>query len=204
MNYEINRISTFNGWPATRVDPRILASHGFYYVGYGDLIRCAFCPLEIYCWRHSRKVLNVHNNCPFVRGMICNNVPLVYRSPVENLEITMFKIPNYKLFDDRVATFRRWKKPFSTNLNPYTFSEAGLYYMGWGDKTRCFSCGEVFEKWSDTSIPILVHAYYQQHCIFLNMVRSSSEIQQMVNFPRNSRGSILSSEYATGSSNLFA
>jgi len=52
-----------------------LAANGFYFVGPGDKVRCAFCRLEISHWEKSDGVQDEHrkynNDCPFLNGGGC-------------------------------------------------------------------------------------------------------------------------------------
>jgi hypothetical protein len=47
----MNRLCSFlmNKW-SYPVDPNGLASSGFYWTGYYDMVRCAFCGLEVKDW----------------------------------------------------------------------------------------------------------------------------------------------------------
>ena len=47
----MNRLCSFlmNKW-SHPVDPNGLASSGFYWTGYYDMVRCAFCGLEVKDW----------------------------------------------------------------------------------------------------------------------------------------------------------
>lgn len=45
------RLTTYSCWPSQIPQHRVdMALAGFYYTGFGDWVRCAFCGLELACW----------------------------------------------------------------------------------------------------------------------------------------------------------
>ncbi|KAF5295949.1 hypothetical protein FQA39_LY12721 [Lamprigera yunnana] len=80
MQKEADRLSTFTNWPCRFMDPSSLARAGFYYVNKNDIVRCAFCSIEIGQWENGDNAMNDHrkwsDRCPFVTGSNCGNVPI--------------------------------------------------------------------------------------------------------------------------------
>ncbi|XP_071444007.1 death-associated inhibitor of apoptosis 1-like isoform X2 [Hetaerina americana] len=80
MKREEERIKTFQNWPLDFLTPKAMAAAGFYHVR-DDMVRCAFCKIEIVRWERGDVPMNEHKRwsvrCPFVRGVQCGNVPIV-------------------------------------------------------------------------------------------------------------------------------
>lgn len=80
MKMEGERLKTFAGWPSPYVTPTSLARAGFYYVRQEDLVRCAFCGIEIGKWEEGDDAMADHRkwspDCDFVRRLDCGNVPI--------------------------------------------------------------------------------------------------------------------------------
>jgi len=80
MHKEIDRLRTYKNWPCNFMEPSSLAKAGFYYVNKEDIVRCAFCGIEIGQWQRGDNAMSDHqkwsDNCPFVHGRNCGNVPI--------------------------------------------------------------------------------------------------------------------------------
>jgi Inhibitor of Apoptosis domain len=50
MYKEKCRLESFVNWPKPFISVRELASNGFYYTGYGDVVECNFCRLRLHKW----------------------------------------------------------------------------------------------------------------------------------------------------------
>lgn len=47
-----NRKATFHdGWGVNFLKPKIMARCGFYFLGVGDIVKCAFCNVELEDWK---------------------------------------------------------------------------------------------------------------------------------------------------------
>ena len=66
----------------------------------------------------------------------------------------------------RLKTFRTW--PVWSPMDPKELAKAGFYYIGVGDKTRCFSCHGDLEDWKDGDIAMGEHKKFYPGCPFLN------------------------------------
>ncbi|XP_046403427.1 death-associated inhibitor of apoptosis 1-like isoform X2 [Ischnura elegans] len=79
LKREDQRIKTFQNWPLDYLRPEVLAAAGFYHVR-DDLVRCAFCKIEIVRWEKGDIPMKEHkrwsSHCPFVRGIPCGNIPI--------------------------------------------------------------------------------------------------------------------------------
>ncbi|GJQ74492.1 putative apoptosis [Trypoxylus dichotomus] len=78
MQEEEQRLKTFTNWPLAFISKSSLAEDGFYYTGKDDIVRCAFCQLEIGYWEMGDVPNAEHKrwnpNCPLVRGAVASNV----------------------------------------------------------------------------------------------------------------------------------
>lgn len=83
MNFERNRLNTFNNWPSSApVDPVRLAKAGFYYTGDGIEVQCFSCAGKISDWNYGDQVMLRHRrlepDCQFiVNSSRSGNVPFV-------------------------------------------------------------------------------------------------------------------------------
>nr|CAD7461407.1 unnamed protein product [Timema tahoe] len=87
MKMESERRKTFRRWPVPFMDPDKLASAGFYYLNKDDIVRCAFCGVEIGHWEEGDDAMRDHQrwgpHCPFLRKFSVGNVPLAGGSDEE-------------------------------------------------------------------------------------------------------------------------
>nr|CAD7426842.1 unnamed protein product [Timema monikensis] len=78
---------TFRRWPVPFMDPDKLAEAGFYYLNKDDIVRCAFCGVEIGHWEEGDDAMRDHQrwgpHCPFLRKFSVGNVPLSGESDEE-------------------------------------------------------------------------------------------------------------------------
>jgi E3 ubiquitin-protein ligase XIAP len=47
MNRKVNRRKTFKNWRVPYMDVNKLAGAGFFFTTMGDMVRCAFCRVEV-------------------------------------------------------------------------------------------------------------------------------------------------------------
>ena len=81
------------------------------------------------------------------------------------------------IFDDilmRQKTFRNWPKV--QIIDPFKMAEAGLYYTGIKDITRCYFCGNLLHNWEKSDIPKEEHDKYFPEC----MIQFCDIIKDMV------------------------
>lgn len=80
LNFEADRLATFEKWSIPFIDKDELAMLGFHYVGPCDNVRCHFCKVQIYMWVEGDNVLDDHvkwsPKCKFICGEETENVPL--------------------------------------------------------------------------------------------------------------------------------
>lgn len=77
---EAERLKTFERWPVSFLSPRTMTEAGFYYINRDDIVRCAFCNIEVGRWVEGDDPMADHERwapaCRFVRNIDNNNVPL--------------------------------------------------------------------------------------------------------------------------------
>lgn len=193
-NYN-KRIMTFDQrWPpGVPVSPRDLAKDGFYYTGIDDKVQCTHCGGILSGWCEGDIVALEHRqhfpNCPWVKHgslMLEAFAPTIPTYNVEDLAIGQPALPigesyeqyqkpsvpgpkfqNYAMESARKASFRGW--PTQRTLRPDDLCKAGFFYLGEGDKCRCFYCGNTLLKWDPEDDPLLEHAKWFPDCAWLKL-----------------------------------
>lgn len=189
MRREDERLKTFAKWPVAFLRPDTLASNGFYYLGRGDEVRCAFCKVEIMRWQEGDDPAADHQRwapqCPFLRRRAaaapdgaapaqpgrdeCGaRAPARTPGPVH---------PQYASQPARMRSFRDW--PRSMRQKPEELAEAGFFYTGQGDKTKCFYCDGGLKDWEDDDVPWEQHARWFDRCAFVQLVKGRDYVQQV-------------------------
>ncbi|CAG9562710.1 unnamed protein product [Danaus chrysippus] len=194
MRREDERIKTFDNWPVPFLSPELLAKNGFYYLKRGDEVRCAFCKVEIMKWMVGDDPATDHQRwapqCPFLRRQAASgNVPLedggrdecgVHVPPPAPTPVRMPgpKHPHYSSEDARLRTFSDW--PRSMRQKPEELAEAGFFYTGQGDKTKCFYCDGGLKDWENDDVPWEQHARWFSRCAYVQLVKGREYIQKVI------------------------
>uniref|UniRef100_A0A2C9K5T4 RING-type domain-containing protein n=1 Tax=Biomphalaria glabrata TaxID=6526 RepID=A0A2C9K5T4_BIOGL len=82
------------------------------------------------------------------------------------------KRPEYALKSKRLETFSSW--PRDHHLTAHELSEAGFYYAGYGDCTRCYFCGGGLRNWEDEDDIWVEHTRWFPKCAFLKQKMGNS------------------------------
>ena len=116
MRFEQKRLDTLDEWPKKdRIDPKLVAASGLFFVGPGDKLKCAFCNWSMMNWDTGDHPGEEHlKYCPLARGEPTDNVPI---NP-----------DDYAVLAVRETTFRNWPKKDVQNFK--RLSAAGFYYTG--------------------------------------------------------------------------
>ncbi|VVD05437.1 putative inhibitor of apoptosis isoform X2 [Leptidea sinapis] len=196
MRREEERLKTFDKWPVSFLSPELLARNGFYYLGRGDEVRCAFCKVEIMRWVEGDDPAKDHQRwapqCPFLRGQAgTGNVPM--DAPVADgrdecgvrapATFNPLRMPGpvhsrYASEAARLRSFTDW--PRSMRQKPEELSEAGFFYTGQGDKTKCFYCDGGLKDWENDDVPWEQHARWFSRCAYVQLVKGREYIQKVV------------------------
>lgn len=150
--HERRRVMTFFHLDAplrSMPSSKFMAAAGFYYVGHGDDVRCFACNRIFGNWTRQTNPREVHARlspyCPFVRGIDCDNVPMLpfcrdraivdsSSSPPSYREATTTKYPRYADLLTRQRTF-----PPSWNLSR-AMAHAGFFQPN-DTQIMCYACG---------------------------------------------------------------
>lgn len=194
MHREDERIKTFEKWPVTFLSGDELARNGFYYLGRGDEVRCAFCKVEIMRWVEGDDPAKDHQRwapqCSFVRKLIggsnsdtsssgrdecgaraaaSSSTPPRMAGPVH---------PRYASETARLRSFRDW--PRCMKQKPEELAEAGFFYTGQGDKTKCFYCDGGLKDWENDDVPWEQHARWFDRCAYVQLVKGREYVQKVM------------------------
>jgi hypothetical protein len=78
---ETNRRKTYETWRIPFMDGNQLAAAGFYFTNQSDVVRCAFCGVEVGHWEEWDDVLKEHQrwspSCGFAKGLCVRNIPIL-------------------------------------------------------------------------------------------------------------------------------
>ena len=153
MKREQVRLATFETWPKRhKIDPRQVASVGFYFTGKDDCVKCAFCDGTLESWGNDDIPFAEHKHffgdvCPLVQGKHTDNIPTFCltvpeiqasqyqthaqatnnRSQLKGLQMKKARYPQYAGSMDRGLTFVEWNM---TTPIPVDLVEAGFWYTG--------------------------------------------------------------------------
>lgn len=80
FNREVERLKTFEGWRVPFLSANQMAAAGFYYTKRDDVVRCAFCGVEVGSWEEGDNPMHDHQRwspaCRFLRKFPVGNVPI--------------------------------------------------------------------------------------------------------------------------------
>ncbi|XP_026734129.1 baculoviral IAP repeat-containing protein 3 isoform X2 [Trichoplusia ni] len=193
MSREDERIKTFEKWPVSFLSGEQLARNGFYYLGRGDEVRCAFCKVEIMRWVEGDDPAKDHQRwapqCPFVRKLgggvntdsgaagrdecgaraAPTSTPSRMPGPVH---------PRYASEAARLRSFKDW--PRCMRQKPEELAEAGFFYTGQGDKTKCFYCDGGLKDWENDDVPWEQHARWFDRCAYVQLVKGREYVQKVM------------------------
>ncbi|ESO94731.1 hypothetical protein LOTGIDRAFT_203896 [Lottia gigantea] len=200
FNIEQNRYESFRGnWPSySTVSADSLAKAGFCYLGPNDRVECVFCNGILANWEQGDNPQTEHSkhfpNCPFVKGHHVNNVPYqrhiasIQRNIPAQIRTTLLshhpskqeiKHPQYRIKAERLVTFNDW--PSQMRQKPEDLAEAGLFYLGHGDKVKCFVCDGMLHSWEYNDEPWIEHAKWFPYCDYVKMVKGEDFIKGVEN-----------------------
>lgn len=193
MHREDERLKTFTNWPISFITPEQLAQNGFYYLGRGDEVRCAYCKVEIMRWVEGDDPAKDHKKwapqCPFLRkspngmngvgeGSAEGRDECGAQGATRDTQMPGPKHPRYATEQSRLASFSDW--PRSMGQKPEDLAEAGFFYTGQGDKTKCFYCGGGLKDWENDDVPWEQHARWFDRCPYVQLVKGRDYVQRVI------------------------
>lgn len=188
MCYESNRIKTFDKWPVPFLSAEQVARNGFYYLGQGDAVRCAFCKVKILRWVEGDDPATEHMRwvpeCPFVRKL--TNPKNVTGQDECGSRIPTFTTPRmtgpvhsiYSTKAARLRSFQSW--PRGMRQKPDDLAEAGLFYTGEGDKTICFYCDGGLKNWEVDDDAWEQHARWFDKCAYVLLMKGRDYVEKVL------------------------
>jgi len=80
MKSEADRRRTYERWTVSFMDKNHLSAAGFYFTNRADVVRCAFCGVEVGRWEEGDDAFRDHQrwspSCGFIKGLIVGNIPI--------------------------------------------------------------------------------------------------------------------------------
>ncbi|XP_028156769.1 death-associated inhibitor of apoptosis 1-like isoform X1 [Ostrinia furnacalis] len=197
LRHEDERLKTFDKWPLTFLSPDQLARNGFYYLGRGDEVRCAFCKVEIMRWEVGDDPAIDHKrwspSCPLVRKQSASSNGTVDSAPTSGRDECGVHIPpasnasvrmpgpvhpHYASESARLRSFQDW--PRCMRQKPEDLAAAGFFYTGQGDKTKCFYCDGGLKDWENDDVPWEQHARWFDRCAYVQLVKGREYVQKVL------------------------
>ncbi|XP_013192085.1 death-associated inhibitor of apoptosis 1 isoform X2 [Amyelois transitella] len=194
LRREDERLKTFVNWPVPFLSPLKLARNGFYYLGKNDEVRCAFCKVEIMRWMEGDDPAKDHQRwapqCPLLRKQASAGNVLGSTTSTNGRDECGLRIPlatpgrpspahpEYANVAARLRTFKDW--PRSMPQKPEDLAEAGFYYTGQGDKTKCYYCDGGLKDWEKDDVPWEQHARWFDRCYYVYLVKGRDYIKKVL------------------------
>ncbi|AEW69561.1 inhibitor of apoptosis protein [Helicoverpa zea nudivirus 2] len=156
---EIERIETFtsSNWKDSMILGMKLAKTGFYFCG-ANILKCTFCKC-ILLW-NSKEYQEFVNKPQLIHIRLSPTCEYAYAN------LPMYANPQYRYFKSRLDSFiGNWsvfKRP-----TPIALAEAGFFYAGMVDCTKCFYCDGGLNDWNPCDDPWEQHAIHFDRCVFL-------------------------------------
>lgn len=208
MQYERERLKTFDDWHVPFIDKNVLARIGMFYTGQRDKVECFFCEIEIENWHENDNPVNEHNyfspDCPLMNRCTTTNIPIDGNALNEILERNhrrqIGELPeelqsSYVLIPrrSRNSAFPEYPKfamlsdriksfsdwPKCMSQRPEKLSEAGFFYSGIDDQVKCYSCGGGLKDWEPGDDPWEQHALWLGSCKFLKLIKGEDFINMV-------------------------
>ncbi|XP_053378484.1 death-associated inhibitor of apoptosis 1-like [Mercenaria mercenaria] len=202
MKYEMLRFCTLRSYPKEN-KPFIIriAEAGFYYACNGDEVVCYCCGRRKSHWNVNDNPMDVHRQmnpkCSFLVRNSEVNVPIkptgetsrdTAIKPADETNRDSPKYPEYATKTVRVDSFNTCD---CTDISPASLAEAGLFYAGFSDCTRCFYCGIGMRNWSEEDDPWIEHCRWSKNCSFVKQKKGSefvNLVQMAVQFGNEGNG----------------
>merc|ERR1719262_1440427 len=123
------------------------------------------------CFRDRHSFREKGSNIRYVNGDPPNNeesIGIIRHSGPANTK--------YSTLEARLRTFRDW--PPALRQEPKQLSDAGFYYIGLSDQTKCFYCDGGLRNWQPDDDPWTEHARWFSKCGFVRLIKGDDFIKQ--------------------------
>merc|ERR1719242_1291505 len=104
----------------------------------------------------------------------------------------------YSTIEARLRTFRDW--PPALKQEPRQLADAGFYYIGLSDQTKCFYCEGGLRNWQPEDDPWTEHARWFSKCGFVRLIKGDEFIVRCINdkppeaYPKDNERKIITKE----------
>lgn len=178
---EENRLNTFKDWRVTFLSPTIMARAGFYYIGRGDEVRCAFCKVEIMNWKEGDDPEQEHDRwAPHCKRKPKSSSKTEYNLYYNDRLLTKPQYPEYAKKEARLESFNHPKCPSTVFNKRNTMVQAGFFYTGLLDKVKCFYCALCLGDWEDEDDPWNEHAKWFMSCSYVHLKKGNEFVQRVI------------------------
>lgn len=187
------RLETFSHWTHEYVTKEKLARFGFYFERQPDVVKCNFCKVEIGNWDIGDDPLREHKRwapqCPLLMKRPTDNIPFDQNLLDQSLSVNADECglrrqsseinhPDYSAYNNRLESFVNW--PISVRQRPDELADAGFFYIGTGDRVKCFACGGGLKDWQIDDIPWDEHAlWYGDECMYVKHSRGEDFVKRI-------------------------
>jgi baculoviral IAP repeat-containing protein 7/8 len=191
------RLSTFAATAVPCMDSLLLAEAGFFKMGLGDSVQCAFCSGVLNNWERGDDAMAEHKchfpRCPFMNGYDVGNVP-VENDPIrrvggnydvcgsrDTVEVhgvvahTSPKTVGFTSIYSRRLSFAHRQREYC-DVDGELMAIAGFKYMGTKDWVQCFHCAGELKDWSKSDDPWEQHSKWFPDCNYMRRVKGDSFI----------------------------
>lgn len=90
---------------------------------------------------------------------------LIGEEKVVNMQYPRAEYPFFSSKSRRLISFENW--PLDMQQKPEDLAEAGFFYTGHGDRTKCFHCGGGLKDWEDDDDPWQQHVQWFSQCAYV-------------------------------------
>nr|WPN08735.1 iap-5 [Cnaphalocrocis medinalis granulovirus] len=189
MDIYENRLASFEHWTGEE-NVEMLASIGFYYTGYADMIMCYYCKFDSYNYTlgnedtirdHKRyspycffnlSSINQKNNNRYVSTRFVS--PRTIKTNFTQL--TPFKNGDYTLLEHRLNSFINYPQCLKCLVGD--LCDSGFYYTNIGDAVCCYACKVVLKNFTPDTNVSRQHKQSNPDCPLLH-------VRSIVNFMPN-------------------
>jgi len=104
----------------------------------------------------------------------------------------------YSTPESRLRSFKDW--PPALRQEPKQLAEAGFYYIGLSDQTKCFYCDGGLRNWQPEDDPWTEHARWFSKCGFVRLIKGDEFILRCINdkppeaYPKDNERKIITKE----------
>ncbi|CAH0730639.1 unnamed protein product, partial [Brenthis ino] len=85
----------------------------------------------------------------------------------KNIQYLSAEYPFFSSKSRRLLSFEDW--PLAMRQKPEDLAEAGFFYTGRGDRTKCFHCGGGLKDWEDDDDPWQQHVQWFSECAYVKL-----------------------------------